>query len=114
MAKSREDIYSTNVAIEKLMLKIREWMDAVRLKMNESKTEFMLFGSRQHLQKCTINSLDVLGENIEKSEVIRYLGRYLDITLTFKQHIKTKCKSAMLNLLAIISIRKYLGKETVT
>ena len=38
----------------------------------------------------------------------------LDSTLTFKQHIKTKCKSAMLNLLKIISIRKYLDKETAT
>ena len=89
-------------------------MDAVRLKMNESKTEFMLLGSRQHLKKCTTNSLKVFGENIEKSEVIRYLGGYLDFTFTFKQHTKTKCKNAMLNFLKIISIRKYLDKETAT
>ena len=100
--------------IEKSMLKIKKWMDAVRLKMNESKTEFMLLGSRQHLKKCTMTSLKVLGENIDKSEVIRYLGRYLDSTLTFRQHIKTKCKSAMLNLLKIISIRKCLDRETAT
>ena len=86
------------------MLKIKEWMDAVRIKMNESKTEFMLLGSRQHLKKCTTNSLKVLGENIKKSEVTRYFGGYLDSTLTFKQHIKTKCKSTILNLLKIISI----------
>ena len=89
-------------------------MDAVRFKINESKTEFMLLGSRQHLKKCTTNSLKVLGENIKKSEVIRYLDGYLDSTLTIKQHIKTKCKSAMLNLLKIIYIRKYLDKETET
>ena len=87
-------------------------MDAVRLKMNESKTEFMLLGSREHLKKCTTNSLKVLGENIEKSEVIRYLGGYLDSTVTFKQHIKTMCKCAMLNLLKIINIRKYLDRDT--
>ena len=74
----------------------------------------MLLGSAQHLKKCTTSGLEVLGENIEKSKVIRYLGGYLDSTLTFKQHIKTKCKSAMLNLLKIISIRKYLDKETAT
>ena len=60
------------------------------------------------------NSLEVLQENIEKSEVIRYLHGYLDSTLTFKQHIKTKCKGAVLNLLKIISIRKYVDKETAT
>ena len=113
-AKSREDEYSMIATIEKSMLMIKEWMDVVRLKMNEAKTKFMLLRSRQHLKKCTKSSVRVSGENIEKLEVIRYLSGYLDSTLTFKQHIKTKCKSAKLNLLKIISIRKYLDKETVT
>ena len=55
-AKSREDEYSMITTTEKLMLKIKEWMDVVRLKMNESKTKFMLLGSKQHLKKCTTNS----------------------------------------------------------
>ena len=61
-AKSRMDEYTMITTIERSMLKIKMWMDAVRLKMNESKTEFMLLGSRQHLKKCTMNSLKVLGE----------------------------------------------------
>ena len=113
-AKSRMEEYTVIATIERPMLEIKKWMDAVRLKMNESKTEFMLLGSRQYLKKCTTNSLKVLGENIEKSEVIRYLSRYLDSTLIFKQHIKTKCKSTMLNLLKIINIRKYLDRDTAT
>ena len=111
-AKSRMEEYTTIATIERSIIKIKKWMDAVRLRMNESKTEFMLLGSRQHLKKCTTNSLRVMGENMEKSEVIRYLGRYLDSTLTLKQHIKTKCKSAMLNLLKIIIIRRYLDRHT--
>ena len=35
-AKSRMDEYTTITTIEKSMLKIRKWMDAVRPKMNES------------------------------------------------------------------------------
>ena len=66
-AKSRMDEYTMITTIERSMSKIKKWMNAVRLKMNESKTEFMLLGSRQHLKKCTTNSLNVLGENIEKS-----------------------------------------------
>ena len=113
-AKSRMEEYTMIATTDRSMLKIKKWMDAVRLKMNESKTEFMLLGSRQHQKKCTTNSLKVLGENTEKFEVIRYLGRYLNSTLMFKQHIKTKCKSAMLNLLKIINIRKYLDRDTTT
>ena len=33
------------------MLKVKTWMDAVHLKLNESKTEFIYFGSRQQLKK---------------------------------------------------------------
>ena len=60
--KSRMEEFTMIATIERSILEIKKWMDAVRLKMNESKTEFMLLGSRQHLKKCTTNSLKVLGE----------------------------------------------------
>ena len=41
----------------------------------------------------------------------RYLGSYLDPALNFKQHIKVKCRAAMLNLLKIKASRKYLTTE---
>ena len=40
--KSRMEEYTMIATIERSMLEIKKWMDAVRLKMNESKTEFML------------------------------------------------------------------------
>ena len=45
---------------------------------------------------------------------MRYLGTYLDLALNFKQHIKIKCKAAMLNLLKIKATRKYLTTEACT
>ena len=54
-AKSREDVYAI---IEKFLLKMKEWIDTVRLNMNEAKTEFMLLRSTQHLKKCTTDSLE--------------------------------------------------------
>ena len=41
-------------------------MDGKRLKMNNSNTEFIGFGLRQHLQKCTTNVIDTNGEEIPK------------------------------------------------
>ena len=35
--------------MEDSMLEVSRWMNKVRLKLNESKTEFIYFGSRQHL-----------------------------------------------------------------
>ena len=39
---------------------------------------------------------------------------YLNPTLNLKQHIKIKCKAAMLNLLKIKATRKYLTTEACT
>ena len=51
---------------------------------------------------------------IPRSHITRYLGAYLNSTLTLKEHIKKICKAAMLNLLKIKVTRKFLTKETGT
>ena len=43
--------------------------------------------------------------------MMRYLGAYLDPALNLKQHIKMKCRAAMLNLLKIKATRKYLATK---
>ena len=72
---------STIAIIEKSMLDIKSWMDAVQLKMNDSKTEFIYFGGPRQLQKCIVNQIDVNGEMIPWSHTTRYLGAYLDSVL---------------------------------
>ena len=48
-------------------------MDLNHLKMNDSKTEFIMFASRQMLQKCVTTELNVKGSNIQ-CNIIKYLG----------------------------------------
>ena len=83
------------------MLDIKSWMDQVRLKMNESKTEFIYFGWPSQLEKCIGTSINVNGEEIMRTNTTKYLGAYLDSKLDFKEHIKIKCKAAMLNIYKI-------------
>ena len=78
--------------------------------MNNSKTEFILFGNPKQLRKCSSNYLNVCGEDVSLSVDIRYLGVYLD-SLSFKQHITHKCKVAMLNIHKIRNIRSTLTTE---
>ena len=86
-------------------------MNENKLKLNTSKTEFIMFGSRPQLNKCRTKNIEIAGDKIESESCIRYLGAYLDETLNFKEHIKRKCRTAMLNYLKIKSIRKYLTAE---
>ena len=104
---------NTIAVIEKSMLDIKSWMDGVRLKMNNSKTKFIYFGGPRQLEKC-ISQININGEQIPRSQMTRYLGAYLDATLNCKQHIKVKCKAAMLNLLKIKATRKYLTTKACT
>ena len=52
---------NTTAVIEKSMLDIKSWMDAVRLKMNNSKTEFIYFGGSKQLEKCMTSQINVNG-----------------------------------------------------
>ena len=63
------------------------------------KMEFIYFGGTRQLEKCITNTIDINGEDIQWSNVAGYLGAYLDSTLSFKKHLKAKCKVALLNLL---------------
>ena len=105
---------ATKDKIESCMLNIKHWMDTVRLKMNPSKTEFIYFGSKQQLEKCFNNNLDVAGDLIIRSHTIRYLGAHLDENLNYKQHVNKKCQAAMFNYFKIKGIRRLLDIPTAT
>ena len=100
----------TIVIMEKSMQDIKVWMDQVQLKMNDGKTEFIYFGWPSQLGKCIIDRINVNGEQVQRTHSTKYLGAHLDSRLDFKQHIKTKCKAAMLNLHRIRSARKHLTR----
>ena len=87
---------------------IRNWMCENRLKMNDSKTEFLLCGSRFQLAKCKTLHFKVGDTQVPRSDQIKYLGVLLDANLTFKNHILQKCKIASINLRNIKSLRKHL------
>ena len=74
---------------------VSKWMNEVRLKLNESKTNFIYFGSKHQLKKCTIDKININSETIRRSDTVKYLGGHLDQNLNFRKHVITKCKAAM-------------------
>ena len=99
--------------LQDLMFDIKDWMDQNRLKMNSSKTEFMLFGSRQQLTKCHTGELQVVNDKIPRSQAIKYLGSWLDECLSFKTHVTKKCQAASINLQRIRLISQHLERESL-
>ena len=101
-------------SLEQCLINIKAWMDSSRLRMNNGKTEFILFGSRSQLTKCTTEVVDVNGTEILRSECICHLGVLFDQYMSLKSHITKKCTIAVLSFQKIKLIRRYLTKDATT
>ena len=81
------------------------------LKINNDKTEFILFGSKPQLYKYKTKTLNIGNTEIELADKIKYLGLILDQNLNLKKHITSKWQTTMLNIQHIKSIRHLLTLE---
>ena len=60
---------------------IQYWMDKMWLKLNPDKTAYILFGSKQQLNKASQEPIKVEPDLTELSNNVKYLGGVLDNTL---------------------------------
>ena len=89
----------------------KKWIDSMRLKMNEGKTEFIIIGSGHQIAKCSTTHLNVNNIEVQRSNVIKYLGTHMDEKLSFKEHITAKCRTAAFNLQRIKAIQRVLTEQ---
>ena len=98
-------------SLELCVEEIRNWMSQNFLKLNDDKTEFIVFGSKQQLDKVSIKHIRIGSSNISPSSHVRNLGIILDSNMTLSSHISSMCKSAYFHLRNIGLIRKYLTEQ---
>ena len=82
-----------------------------KLKLNESKTEFMIIGTRQHLSKINRNSLLVDSDRVESVTEARNLGVLFDCNFNFCNLITKTSGLAFYSLHDIRRIRQYLTQD---
>ena len=80
---------------------IKDWMNRNQLKMNETKTEFIVFGSKHQVQRNNLKSLNIDNTTVKAKSVIKFLGAHLDESLNMKTHIANRTKNALYNLYLI-------------
>ena len=90
---------------------IRRWMITNKLKINDSKTEFIVFRSPQ--LKCDLSGLSVnVGEKmITQSSKVRDLGVIFDQFLNFYDDITAICRSTHFHIRNIGKIRNLLSYD---
>ena len=81
---SQEPADSCITTLEKCIQEIRSWMRQNVLKLNDEKTEFLLFGSRQQLSKVYLPFITIGDSQITPSSQARNVGVLFDSTMTQK------------------------------
>ena len=78
------------------------------LKLNDSKTEVIVYGSAQQLSKFTLQSLRVGDCVVRVTDSVRNLGVQFDAEMTMDSHVTVVCRSAIFHLRNISRIKQYL------
>ena len=92
---------------------LRHWMANNYLKLNDSKTEVILVGTKQQCKKVSIPHLTIgdVQIKVSREHAVRNIGAWFDSQMSMKQHIKTVCQVAHYHLRRIGQIRPYLSKK---
>ena len=99
--------------MESCLSDMRSWMIKNRLLINDSKTEFLILGTRQQLQKVSIPHIRIGDADIIPTSHVTNLGVVLDQNLNMERHILRTSKSAFFHLHNIHRISKYLDQESL-
>ena len=98
--------------VEEKVNRIKSWMCMSHLQMNDTKTEFITFGTTHLLNKQNLDSITFSDTTVNSSKTIKFLGVLLDETLPFKQHVAAHAKSALYGIHLTKNVRKYLTMAT--
>ena len=91
---------------------LKNWMQTDKLKLNSDKTEFLIHGTRQKLEKVKISHLIIGDSPINPSTQMKNLGSWFDSKLDMLSHVNSICSSSFYYIYNIRRIRKYLSHQT--
>ena len=90
---------------------IDSWMSHYRLKLNQSKTQFLPVGTWQQLSKLDFNAIKRSFVDIEFNSAVLNLGFYFDRDLSMHEHIRYLTGSCGQQLRSLRLVRKSLNQD---
>ena len=83
-----------------------------KLKLNEEKTEFLVIGTRQQLDKVSLDEMTIGHTKVKTTTTAKSLGVWFDRNMKFDTNITKICTMGHFYLYNIRRIRKYLTYES--
>ncbi len=91
---------------------IQSWMAASKLKLNPSKTEFILFGSdAQRRQLSHLFPINILGNPLTPVDKVRNLGVLFDAGFSFTNQVSQIRKSCSYHIRDFARVRRHLTRS---
>ena len=93
---------------------VQNWMMMDRLKINPDKTEILILGTRQQLEKAIYYFTPCCWwiSNISPSTKVKNLGSWFDSNLDMLSHVNNICSLSFYYIYNRRRIRKYLSHQT--
>ena len=98
--------------IQLCVSEIREWMNQNMLKLNDDKTELIVFTSTYKQDFYNDLSITIGDTVVDCSSQVKDLGIIFDRVLSLRQHVSYTSKTCRFHLRNISRIRKYIPQDT--
>ena len=111
MDHSNNDWRDGLARIELCVSEIREWMNQNMLKLNDDKTELIVFASKYKQDLYNDLSITIGDTVVDCSSQVRDLGVIFDRVLSLRQHVSCTSRACRFHLRSISRIRKYIPQD---
>ena len=108
-------VFNANKSLENsqhCVMAMSAWMTGSKLKLNPSKTEFLLIGTKLQREKILNNfPCSIPGQDTNQSALAKNLGLVFDSSLNFRKHISQTCRACFYHIRDLRQIRKSLSLD---
>ena len=109
-ASAQSEVFQ--VSVPNCISNVKSWMSTHFLKLNETKTKIIIFGSPSFHDFLDSTSVFLhSGEEIDLVDSIKFLGVFLDKHLSLNDHVNKLSSHCYMLLRNIRSIRRYLSQS---
>jgi hypothetical protein len=112
LTSTPHNILENTVIAESLLNSLKSWYDQNGLKLNASKTQFIIFGSKKAINKLPNLSLTLGNEVIEPVDKVKNLGVWFDQYMTFKTHVEKTCNIVNGTLMFFHRVKNVLDEKS--
>ena len=95
---SFSDVINVEEKIGGLMSDIEKWMESKQLKLNEQKTECLVMGRQNDLERLDITRMNINDNMMVVSREVKDLGMLMDCNLSFKSQINQTVRMSAYHL----------------